>query len=127
MANLKELSVDTLTATIKTAGQYALEQLKDAVAKAREDVAQLAAAAASDVPGLTELAARAEIALVVERSFGSSQTSRYYQPSPDTVTEEFSLTHNGGWGGPIGRATFKPGRYRLLIFGVRIGDLDEKR
>lgn len=121
MANLKDISAESMVARIDAAEERALEDVRRVAQMAREEVEQAAQAAAADVPGLTELAARADIAFVIERVFGDHRGAMF-KGEPAIVTEEFLLNHGNGWGGPIGRASFRPGRYRLLLFGLRIGD-----
>lgn len=119
MANLKNINETELLKRIEEARQQGIHEIELAANAARTDVTQAVDVAKTNVPGLLDLATRADIAFVVERTFGGVYGSIPDKDAPPR-REQFSLTHEGGWGGPLGEANVKPGRYRVFLFALRI-------
>jgi hypothetical protein len=113
MANLKNINETELLKRIDESRQRAIDDIERAAESARTDVVQAVSAAKTNAPGLTDLAARADVALVVEQMFGSWHGMIDKDAPP--CHQQFVLNNS-----LLGETEVKPGKYRVFLFALRI-------
>jgi hypothetical protein len=113
MANLKNINETELLKRIEESRQHAIDDIERAAESARTDVTQAVSAAKTSAPGLTDLAARADVAFVVEQILGSWHGT--IDKDAPLRRQQFVLNN-----GLLGEADVKPGKYRVFLFALRI-------
>jgi hypothetical protein len=114
MANLKDISEGPLLASIERAKDQATAEIERAAESAREQVRQAVALSRSDLPGLLQVVQGTDLAFVTEIKIGDWQNEK--------VQQSFILQTSAGGYTQLGDAVVKSGRYRILLFGVRVDD-----